>query len=408
MPLWITPHTSQEQRAIVGGNPGGAPAIRGGRDAFVMAARVLICRRAVKLPAEAPTLLFTLLAETRRSRCAGKGAKGSQTHGIRASRHGTDRDPDRRRRSDAATGAGRADRRQGTGRFAARMCESPDEALAAARAGTIFIADIETIGGVGHFAEFTRGATPLIATSARGSLNAAVAAVKAGAVDFLAKPIGATQLMEQLEAAVSTWHSPAAALPAPARPPRDETFVDPGKSFAGFVGTSAPMRAVYAQIRQIARSRAPVFITGDSGTGKELCAEAIHVPARAAGPFVAINCGAIPKDLMEIGDLRASEGGLHRRHFRPRGGCPPGARRHVVPRRDRELDLGLQTKLLRFLQTGSSGASVDRHREGRHPRSVRHQPLTRRGGASGAVSRGPVLSPARGADPPADAERARR
>jgi two-component system repressor protein LuxO len=241
------------------------------------------------------------------------------------------------------------------GRYAARMCETPDEALAAARDGTIVIADVETVGGVAHFAEFTRGATPLIATSARGSLNAAVAAVRAGAVDFLAKPIGAGQLMERLEAAVSTWRGPTPEpAPATSQPRRGEPAADPADGFAGFVGTSAPMQAVYAQIRQIARSRAPVFITGESGTGKELCAAAVHEHAGPGGrPFVAINCSAIPRDLMEseiFGHVRGAFTGA----TADRAGAAELADGGTLFLDEiAEMDLGLQAKLLRFLQSGT-------------------------------------------------------
>ncbi len=70
--------------------------------------------------------------------------------------------------------------------------------------------------------------------------------------------------------------------------------------FEGFVGASPQMRVIYEQIGRIAPSSAPVFITGESGTGKEVCAEAVHARSnRADGRFVAINCGAIPRDLME-------------------------------------------------------------------------------------------------------------
>ena len=117
---------------------------------------------------------------------------------------------------------------------------------------------------------------PLIATSASGSLTTAVAAVKAGAVDFLPKPIGAKALIERLEAAVAALAGRSAAAPPRAKPRAAPTETD----FAGFIGRSPAMRAVYEQIRRMAPSRAPVFITGESGTGKELCAEAIHAHCR--------------------------------------------------------------------------------------------------------------------------------
>ncbi|MDH3740175.1 MAG: sigma-54 dependent transcriptional regulator, partial [Hyphomicrobiales bacterium] len=128
---------------------------------------------------------------------------------------------------------------------------------------------------------------------------------------------------------------------------------DADGSFHGFIGASDAMRAVYHKIRSVAQSKASVFITGDSGTGKELCAEAVHaLSPRAAGPFVAINCGAIPKDLMEseiFGHLKGSfTGAISDREGAARladGGT-------LFLDEICEMDLALQTKLLRFLQTG--------------------------------------------------------
>ncbi|MCB1487221.1 MAG: response regulator, partial [Bauldia sp.] len=153
-------------------------------------------------------------------------------------------------------------------------CASPEEAATSGRdmSRAIILADIETIGGPGHIAEIAGSNSRLIATSSAGSLNVALAAVKAGAFDFLPKPIGAKALIQGLEAAVSSWNS--APSPAPARPaevkPAPEPHAAPAagpSDFAGFVGRSPAMLAVYEQIRRMAPSRAPVFITGESGTG---------------------------------------------------------------------------------------------------------------------------------------------
>src|SRR6185503_11478481 len=152
----------------------------------------------------------------------------------------------------------------------------------------IVIADLETIGGTARLTDFAAGEYPLIATSVSGSLNTAVAAMKAGATDFMAKPIGAKALIERLEAALAGWrsekHTPRAAGAAGAA----ATDATGTADYGGFIGRSPPMRAVYDQISLMAPSRAPVFITGESGTGKEVCAEAIHQRSGPAGrPFVA-------------------------------------------------------------------------------------------------------------------------
>jgi len=121
----------------------------------------------------------------------------------------------------------------------------------------------------------------------------------------------------------------------------------------GFVGNSLAMRTLYDKIDNIAGSDAPVFIEGETGTGKELCAEAIHANGRrVSGPFVPVNCGAIPRELMEsemFGHLKGSfTGAIANRDGYARladGGT-------LFLDEVCELPLDLQSKLLRFLQTG--------------------------------------------------------
>jgi two-component system repressor protein LuxO len=244
------------------------------------------------------------------------------------------------------------------GRFSAAAFASSGEASAAiALGGAIVLADLETIGGAARVADV---AGPVIATSSNGSLGTAVSAMKSGALDFLPKPIGAKALIERLEAAV-------AALAASARPVLKAVAPSDAPSavdFAGFIGRSPAMRAVYDQVTRVAPSRAPVFITGESGTGKELTAEAIHQYAGPAGrPFVALNCSAIPKDLMEseiFGHVRGAFTGASENRIgaaeRAHGGT-------LFLDEIAEMDLALQAKLLRFLQSGTVqpvGASESR------------------------------------------------
>jgi len=239
------------------------------------------------------------------------------------------------------------------GRFSPRVCNSPAEAIGVARDGAsaIVIADLDTIGGAEKLGEIAGPTRSLIATSARGSLNTAVAAVKAGAVDFMSKPIGAAALIERLEAAVATW-SDLRVVPQPRSP---ETRAKPAATeFAGFIGASPGMQAVYGQIRRIAQSKAPVFITGESGTGKEVAAEAIHTHAGPTGrPFVAINCSAIPKDLMEseiFGHVRGAFTGAAENRT---GAAELADGGTLFLDEIAEMDLGLQAKLLRFVQSGT-------------------------------------------------------
>lgn len=123
----------------------------------------------------------------------------------------------------------------------------------------------------------------------------------------------------------------------------------PGK----FIGTSAPMQAIYQALRLVARSEAPVFVTGESGTGKELCADAIHqYSARKQGPFIAVNCAAIPIDLLEsqlFGHLKGAFTGAVRSHVGYAAAADGGT---LFLDEVAELSLEMQGKLLRFLQTG--------------------------------------------------------
>ncbi|MEQ9689862.1 MAG: sigma-54 dependent transcriptional regulator [Bauldia litoralis] len=251
----------------------------------------------------------------------------------------------------------------GADRYQAVPCATSEEALAAGcdSSRAIMLAEIDTIGGAGHIARMAGASSRVIATSAAGSLNVAVAAVKAGAFDFLPKPIGAKALLQGLEAAVSSWNGSvetAAAADTPARPSRPSapsaTAASEEADFAGFVGRSPAMHAVYEQIRRMAPSRAPVFITGESGTGKEVAAEAIHRHAGAGDrPFVALNCSAIPRELMEseiFGHVRGAFTGASDN----RAGAAELADGGTLFLDElAEMDLGLQAKLLRFIQTGS-------------------------------------------------------
>ena len=125
---------------------------------------------------------------------------------------------------------------------------------------------------------------PVAVITAHGSTENAVAALKAGAFDYLSKPVS----LEQLRAVVKS----AIKLPGTVEPAAAEGYA--------LLGQSPAMEQVRALIDKLARSQAPVYITGESGSGKELAARLIHEKsARADKPFVPVNCGAIPENLME-------------------------------------------------------------------------------------------------------------
>ena len=130
---------------------------------------------------------------------------------------------------------------------------------------------------------------PVAVITAHGSTENAVAALKAGAFDYLAKPVSLDQLRTLVRSALK--------LP---RSPQRRAQEDASAQAAPLIGESAPMQAVRALIDRIARTQAPVHIGGESGSGKELAARLIHLQgSRGDGPFIPVNCGAIPENLME-------------------------------------------------------------------------------------------------------------
>jgi two-component system, NtrC family, response regulator PilR len=125
---------------------------------------------------------------------------------------------------------------------------------------------------------------PVAMITAYGSLDTAINALKAGAFDYLTKPVDLTRLRE-LVASALRMHAASSA----------EGSID-----SRLLGDSPPMRALRKQISKLARSQAPIYISGESGSGKELVARLIHEQGpRIEHPFVPVNCGAIPSELME-------------------------------------------------------------------------------------------------------------
>lgn len=126
---------------------------------------------------------------------------------------------------------------------------------------------------------------PVAVITAHGSTENAVAALKAGAFDYLAKPVSLDQLRTLVKSALSLpKEAPAKTVPEALR----------------LIGESAAIAQVREMIEKLSRSQAPVYISGESGSGKELAARLIHeASARRSKPFVPVNCGAIPENLME-------------------------------------------------------------------------------------------------------------
>jgi len=213
--------------------------------------------------------------------------------------------------------------------------------------------------------------TPIIMMTAHGSVDVAVEAMQRGASDFLTKPFDRARLRVTLTKALKERRL-------------TEIVAEYEKSFERdrfhrMVGASLPMQSVYRIIESAAPSRATVFITGESGTGKELCAEAVHAQSpRADCAFVALNCAAIPRDLLEseifghikgafTGALTAREGAASRAD----GGT-------LFLDEIGELPLDLQSKLLRFIQSGTFqpvGASREQQVDVRFVCATNRDPL---------------------------------
>lgn len=187
--------------------------------------------------------------------------------------------------------------------------------------------------------------TRVIVVTADGTIAKAVEAMRRGAHEFLVKPFDEKRLTQAVRNALLSRRL------ARDTPPPD---LPDGAPPEPFIGSSPAMQQVYGRIRSVARSMASVFITGESGTGKELCAQAVHSASpRANGPFIALNCGAIPADLMEsevFGHLKGSFTGA----IADKQGAAAAAHGGTLFLDEIcEMDMALQTKLLRFLQTAT-------------------------------------------------------
>jgi two-component system repressor protein LuxO len=213
----------------------------------------------------------------------------------------------------------------------------------------IVLLDIELPDGNGL--DFLTATTALenspkvIVMTAYGTSDMAVDAIRKGAFDFLTKPFDAARLIVTLDnaAAQMTLGKQVQAL---AKLERD--------SYCNFIGKSLAMQSVYKTIDSLAPSDATAFIVGESGTGKELAAEAIHQQSpRRGAEFIAINCGAIPGELMESELFGHVKGAFTGASANRDGAACIADGGTLFLDEICEMGLELQKKLLRFIQTGS-------------------------------------------------------
>lgn len=232
------------------------------------------------------------------------------------------------------------------GREAAEMLRSRSYDIVLVDLSSIDDLAARTEDAVARLVRLAAGALT-IALSDGASVSAAVAAMRAGAHDYIAKPVSGPAFAARI-GELAHRHGKARALTIEGRAPHM------GTRFSGFVGASTQMQFVYEQIERIAPSSAPVFITGESGTGKDVCAEALHERGPRAGKrFVAVNCAAIPRELMES-ELFGVARGAYTGATEDRKGAAELANGGTLFLDEiAELDPSLQGKLLRFLQTGA-------------------------------------------------------
>src|SRR6516162_1006310 len=186
-----------------------------------------------------------------------------------------------------------------------------------------------------------RAALPVAVITAHGNVESAVRALKLGAFDFVSKPLDLGVLRKLVGRAIKLGATSGEDTTASLRGPR-------------LLGSSAAMEQLREMIARVARSQAPVHICGESGTGKELVARMIHESgARRGGPFVAVNCGAIPTELMESEFFGHKRGSFTGAVTDKKGLVQSAEGGTLFLDEVADLPLHMQVKLLRLVQEKS-------------------------------------------------------
>jgi two-component system NtrC family response regulator len=183
----------------------------------------------------------------------------------------------------------------------------------------------------------------VIVVSGQGDRQNAIRAVGAGAYDFLVKPVDMDELKLVLQRCIYL-----AELEQEYRALQEARRTD---SFEDIIGASAPMQSVFNLIRKVAPTTAPVLILGESGTGKEMVAQALHRRGpQKGGPFIAINCNAIPENLLESELFGYEKGAFTGANTQRKGHVESAAGGTLFLDEIGDLPPSVQVKLLRFLQ----------------------------------------------------------
>jgi len=198
------------------------------------------------------------------------------------------------------------------------------------------LATLSELLGIDHLAK-------VVIITGQAEKSIALRAVGAGAYDIIGKPADMDELKMLLK---RCFH-----VAQLEREFRDMQRRLGGESFEGMLGTNPRVQAVFESIRKVATTNAPVLILGESGTGKEMAARAIHQKSeRKNGPFVAINCSAIPESLMESELFGHEKGSFTGAHVQRKGRIESANSGTLFLDEIGEVSLPVQVKLLRFLQ----------------------------------------------------------
>jgi DNA-binding NtrC family response regulator len=240
----------------------------------------------------------------------------------------------------AVRSAGFAARTAGSGEAALREmeCYLPDLVLLDQRMGARAMSGVETLRVIRE----RFGDVPVVMVTAYGDVPTAVAAMKAGALDFMEKPLDLKDLRRILKDVLQAG-----------REDGDEESATGGEtlSFGGIVPASDSLRAVVDLLAAAAQSDAPILVAGESGTGKEVAAAFVHDRSpRRHGPFVQVNCAAIPATLLEA-EMFGCQAGAFTGATKSREGLFVAAHGGTLLLDEiAEMDTALQVKLLRVLQ----------------------------------------------------------
>jgi two-component system, NtrC family, response regulator PilR len=243
------------------------------------------------------------------------------------------------------------------------VVSAPDLAQArewlAQRRFDVLISDMRLPDGLGlellrELTEQQRSEKTIVIT-AYGSAENAVEALKSGAFDYLTKPVDLKQLRAAVQAALqSQRHEPAATLQRTATHDVSRSAPPPPggvQALSRIIGNAPAMVQIRQRIEKVATSMAPVLILGESGTGKELVARAVHECShRTGGPFVAVNCGAIPDNLIEAEFFGARKGAYTGASHDREGYFQAAQGGTLFLDEIGDLPLGMQAKLLRVIQ----------------------------------------------------------